>query len=320
MTTRAALSSGAALGENRAEGAMAMDVRTLELFLAVSEKQSIAKAAQCSYLSRQALTEAMNRLEEELGVRLFARSHAGVALTPEGRYLAERLFVLKPLWLSLLEGLKGSDPEPKTVRIGLPLFLFSTQTLGGIVGLSSEFPQFAISIVDCSSETALSRLGDNDLDVAVTWVGSRSRRFAAEPVGGAEPRAFACVSAASPLARKRGLTSADFAGQNLLALEADTLAGAREAEYCRSAGARLTIVPRSHSFIAGMVAEGAGVFLLPSTSASQFASSAVAAVPVVDFPKVLHQSVVRLAGASPEVSALARRLCETLTRQAAPYA
>lgn len=58
MTTRAALSSGAALGENRGEGAMAMDVRTLELFLAVSEKQSIAKAAQCSYLSRQALTRA----------------------------------------------------------------------------------------------------------------------------------------------------------------------------------------------------------------------------------------------------------------------
>ncbi|NBI31529.1 LysR family transcriptional regulator [Enterorhabdus sp. P55] len=299
---------------------VAVDVRSLELFLAVSEKQSISKAAQENYVSRQALTEAMNRLEDELDVQLFVRSHQGVTLTPEGRFLAERLFVLKPLWRSTLEGLKGKAPEPKVVRIGLPLFLFSAKTLATIVGLSAEYPQFAISIVDCSSETALSRLGRSELEVAVTWLDSRSRKFVAEPVGSAEPRALACVSASSPLARKHRLTAADFAGQNLLALEADTLAGAREVEYCRSAGARLTIVPRSHSYIVGMIEDDAGAFLLPSTSASQFSSSRIKAVPVVDFPKVLHQSVVRLAGSSREVGALARRLGEVLTREAGPYA
>lgn len=66
---------------------MAVDVRSLELFLAVSEKQSISKAAQENYVSRQALTEAMNRLEDELAVQLFVRSHQGVTLTPEGRFL-----------------------------------------------------------------------------------------------------------------------------------------------------------------------------------------------------------------------------------------
>lgn len=66
---------------------MAVDVRSLELFLAVSEKQSISKAAQENYVSRQALTEAMNRLEDELDVQLFVRSHQGVTLTPEGRLL-----------------------------------------------------------------------------------------------------------------------------------------------------------------------------------------------------------------------------------------
>ena len=42
-----------------AEGVVPVDVRSLELFLAVSEKQSISKAAQENYVSRQALTEAM---------------------------------------------------------------------------------------------------------------------------------------------------------------------------------------------------------------------------------------------------------------------
>ena len=66
---------------------MPVDVRSLELFLAVSEKQSISKAAQENYVSRQALTEAMNRLEDELDVQLFVRSHQGVTLTPEARFL-----------------------------------------------------------------------------------------------------------------------------------------------------------------------------------------------------------------------------------------
>lgn len=68
MTTGAGLLPRATLGENRAEGVVAVDVRSLELFLAVSERQSISKAAQENYVSRQALTEAMNRLEDELDV------------------------------------------------------------------------------------------------------------------------------------------------------------------------------------------------------------------------------------------------------------
>ena len=64
-----------------------MESRLLEVFVQVAELGSFSKAAQLLYITPSAVIQQVNRLEDELGVKLLLRSKKGVKLTPAGEYL-----------------------------------------------------------------------------------------------------------------------------------------------------------------------------------------------------------------------------------------
>ncbi|AZG48066.1 LysR family transcriptional regulator [Gordonia insulae] len=75
-----------------------MQFRQLEYFVALAREQHFARAAAACYVSQPALSEAIRKLERELGVPLVRRGSSFEGLTPEGerlvlgarRILAER--------------------------------------------------------------------------------------------------------------------------------------------------------------------------------------------------------------------------------------
>src|SRR3712207_8227763 len=66
-----------------------MSRHRLRSFLAVAGHLHFGRAAQSLHISQQALSSAIRRLEEDLGVPLFERDTRHVVLTPAGRVLAE---------------------------------------------------------------------------------------------------------------------------------------------------------------------------------------------------------------------------------------
>lgn len=68
-----------------------MELRQLKYFLTVADERSFVAAAARLYLSRQAVSKAVNQLEEELGVELFARDSSGAFLTPAGLMFYDRI-------------------------------------------------------------------------------------------------------------------------------------------------------------------------------------------------------------------------------------
>jgi len=64
-----------------------LELRELRYFLAVAEELNFTRAAERLHLAQQALSAAIRRLEEQIGVQLFTRSTRHVALTAAGEAL-----------------------------------------------------------------------------------------------------------------------------------------------------------------------------------------------------------------------------------------
>ena len=62
-----------------------MNIMQLRCFLAVADTLSFARAAEMMNVTQPAITQQIQTLEEELGVKLFRRSTRSVEITNEGR-------------------------------------------------------------------------------------------------------------------------------------------------------------------------------------------------------------------------------------------
>lgn len=66
-----------------------MDMRTLEVFTHLSASLSFSRTSAACYISPSALSRSIQRLEDELGTRLFVRDNRSVTLTKEGSRFRE---------------------------------------------------------------------------------------------------------------------------------------------------------------------------------------------------------------------------------------
>lgn len=99
-----------------------MNTQQLKCFLAVAEKLNYAKAAQELYLTQPTVTQQINSLEKELGVRLFYRTKHTVSLTQEGRSYRSLKVVFLPLVMLAI------PPVPEAFTFSCPL-CFKTHCL-----------------------------------------------------------------------------------------------------------------------------------------------------------------------------------------------
>lgn len=81
-----------------------MNTQQLESFMQVAENLSFARAAEVLNVTQSAVSRQINSLEDELGVRLFARSTRTVSLTPAGiSFLEDARDVLARLQIASLK-------------------------------------------------------------------------------------------------------------------------------------------------------------------------------------------------------------------------
>src|SRR5437764_12734591 len=90
------------------------DLNVLSAFVAVAEERSFTKAAKQLNVSQSALSHAVRGLEEEIGVRLLARTTRSVAPTDAG---AELLRSLKPA-LTDIRAAPGKTPGQRDKPAG----------------------------------------------------------------------------------------------------------------------------------------------------------------------------------------------------------
>lgn len=195
----------------------------LDTFKAVAEEGSFTKAAKKSYITHTAVRKQMNQLEGYLGVKLFDRSTAGIALTASGKVLyAEALKLMKASDAVIQKVQAAHYSSPHTLRVGssnlYPCFAF--MDLWDKLSLDLPGWQLKVVPVEDDKDRLLSLGEDYDFIVGPYDSFSDESPYAFQKIGAYRFTIGAARS--NPLARKEELAFSDLKGQPLMIMESGT--------------------------------------------------------------------------------------------------
>ena len=140
----------------------------LRYLMVLAEERNMTRAAERLYISQPALTACLNRLEEELGVRLFDRSVMPIRLTAAGQYYITEMQKIEYQQNQMLENMRRMNSEQEsTLRIGIGRNRGSIWLPQILEKVYERFPEARIEITEDRDESMTEKVVHNMLDVAV---------------------------------------------------------------------------------------------------------------------------------------------------------
>lgn len=151
-----------------------MEFRQLEYFIAVCRHKSFTRASEVLFVSQPAITNAINNLENELGIKLFNRTKRNVDLTAEGQTFYRHVsVVLNDVDHILLQMNQLKEQKRQVLKTAVDSFLALPVFLPGCRAFQEKYPQVRLSCLYCGCpeiQAALERegyqvgigLGDSD--------------------------------------------------------------------------------------------------------------------------------------------------------------
>ena len=147
---------------------MKADLELYRVFVAVAQEGSFSKGAQRLYMTQPAVSQAIAKLERELGMPLFVRSSRGVTLTPEGELLCGHA-------VQALEILKSGEEkvfrrkklQGGILNIGAADTITKQMLLPYIRAFHEKYPEVALRVTNRTSLQMKELVRRGALDLAV---------------------------------------------------------------------------------------------------------------------------------------------------------
>jgi DNA-binding transcriptional LysR family regulator len=145
-----------------------MELRELKGFVAVVEEGGMSAAARRLHVSQSALSQTINSLERELGVKLLVRSSTGVRPTAAGQtFLTEARAVLTR-YNQALRTMAGYTTEGNgVIRLGIPLELPAAVLPQTLSTFATECPDVRVVPKHLSTTAQFAALRGGELDVGL---------------------------------------------------------------------------------------------------------------------------------------------------------
>jgi LysR family hydrogen peroxide-inducible transcriptional activator len=195
-----------------------MNLHQFEYIVAVDTHRHFAKAAEKSFVTQPTLSMMIQKLEEELGIRIFDRSKQPVVPTKEGEEVilrAKQILAdvsrMKEFTRQLKDDVSGEMKLaviPTLAPYILPLFLKS---------FAEKYPTLKITIREIVTDEIVSSLKTGDVDIGLLATPLNDAKLAEHPLFYEE--FFAYASANENVSRKRYLLPKDIELSKLWLLE-----------------------------------------------------------------------------------------------------
>ncbi|MDR7275645.1 LysR family transcriptional regulator [Catenuloplanes atrovinosus] len=260
-----------------------LDLRLVRYFTVVAKHQHIGRAAAELRVAQPSLSRQIQRLEEQLGARLFDRNPHGSQLTAAGQvFLTEANHLLESARHAVTN--VRAAPRPGSITIGYAPGFFITPA---VHDLRERHPDANIHTRYLTWEDARS-LAEHRVDVVVAW------QPLAFPIEGChvtflydDPRVLV-VAASHPLAGRASVTMADFADEPMV----DLVIPGASAEWLafwwpeRPEGGRLLAGTAVHTVQDKfeLVASGRAVVIHPRGDRNGLGRSDLVTIPIIGIP------------------------------------
>lgn len=243
-----------------------MNLRDLEYVAAIDRYRNFGRAAQACHVSQPALSAQVKKLEERLGVELFARTNSGVVTTEAGaRIVATAKDVLRSAQRIVDTAAEYRDPLAAPLRIGViptlapfvvPFISRSIKSAAqGLVTVYREQP----------TDTLLTELESRMIDVGlvsgpIEQPGCKFTPVFREPL-------ILVVANSHRLANAERIAASDIPVEELLLLTNEHCLRAETLALCRNENIGIDLPDQLHATnfltISHYLAEGVGCSLVP---------------------------------------------------------
>jgi DNA-binding transcriptional LysR family regulator len=272
-----------------------MDLRTLRFCEATARLGSITRAAEELHVAQPAISVAIKKLEEELGVLLFARSrNRRVALTAEGAILLRRAQrVFDELDSAQRELADAAGLRAGEVTLGLPP-MYGLECFPPLMAaFHAAHPGIVVSAIEGSAGDIKARLDTGEIDLAILESRRVQKGWSHVPLGHAE--VVLCVRSDHPLAGRTGVAGADLDELAVVLLDETFLQRNVLDQLSRKAGVKPRPVMQSNyvPLVQRAVLDGLGAAMLLRSMAES--DPRLVALPF-DPPEMFHFSLCWLDG------------------------
>ncbi|MBI5441407.1 MAG: LysR family transcriptional regulator [Deltaproteobacteria bacterium] len=243
-----------------------MNLKQLEVFLAVVEHGSFSAGARESYVTQSTVSQHVAALEEELGVRLLERSRNGIALTEAGKILKRHARqVLGDIQAAHEAIRRFRGIEKATLRVAASTIPGGYLIPAVLVTMCERFPDLSVALLQGDSRDTIDRVASQEAELGVVGNRFEERGLTYVPVGNDE--ICLVVSRGHAWADRASVALADFPGAPFVVREpgsgtAKTVAEALTAAGVNTGGLRIRAHMGSNEAVKAAVMAGLGLSFL----------------------------------------------------------
>src|ERR1700752_3820163 len=245
-----------------------MEMHQLRYVVAVARAGNFSRAAEQCHVSQPSLSQQIQKLEEELGERLFDRMKRGAKLTPHGEaFLPRALKILEEVDVAKREASDAHKLLRGRVIVGVLPTIAPYLLPAVLVAFAKKFPGVEIIVHEDTTAQLLKLANAYEIDLAVASRPIRDRRMEVKDLFSEELRL--ALPPRHSLTRKRTVRLADLEKEPFIVMKEGHCLGDQVLNFCERRDLKPTISFRSAQLetIQELVRSGIGISLVPEMAA-----------------------------------------------------
>ncbi len=245
-----------------------MEMHQLRYVVAVARTGNFSRAAEQCHVAQPSLSQQIQKLEDELGERLFDRLKREAKLTTHGEvFLRRAVKILEEVDAAKREASDAQELSRGTVTVGVLPTIAPYLLPDVLVVFTEKFPGVEIVVQEDTTARLLKLAHAYEIDFALASHPIQDERLEVRELFVEELRL--ALPPGHPLTRKRKVATADLEGERLIVMKEGHCLGDQVLGFCDRRELKPNISFRSAQLetIQALVCSGLGLSLIPAMAA-----------------------------------------------------